>query len=125
MRRPSNKELFGKLRNAKTALRNRNVFLIDQEVIAEDAIELGYDIGSELFDVLADLLAETSLTHYAGSRPPQRSYKEEIEGLELFAFVADSSRFKCRVYFKFALVEESFWLVSLHQDRPVKESSCP
>lgn len=117
MKRPSNKELFGKLHKAKTTLQNGSLFLIDQEVIAEDAIELGYDIGSELFNVLTDLLAETSPTHYAGSRPPQRSYKNEIEGLELFPFVVHSSRFKCRVYFKFALVEESLWLVSLHQDR--------
>lgn len=51
MKRPSNKELFAKLRHAKTTLQNGNLFLIDQEVIAEDAIELGYDIGSELFDV--------------------------------------------------------------------------
>jgi hypothetical protein len=123
MRRPSNKELFGKLRDAKEAVRNANVFLIDQEAIAEDAIELGYDIGGELLDVLSELLSETSLTHYAGSRPPQRSYKEEIEGLELFAFVVDSTRSKCRVYFKFALVEESLWLVSLHPNRPIQESS--
>jgi len=119
MRRPSSKELFGKLRDAKTALRNGNIFLIDQEVIAEGAIELGYNIGSELFDVLAGLLAETSLNHYAGSHPPQRSYKEEIKGLELFAFAVESDRLKCRVYFKFALVEKSLWLVSLHQNRPI------
>ena len=48
MKRPSNKELFGKLRDAKAAVRNEDVFLINQDVIAEDAIELGYDIGDEL-----------------------------------------------------------------------------
>ena len=123
MERPSNKELFGKLRDAKTSVRNESVFLIDQDVIAEDAIELGYDIGDELFEVLEELLEGTSLIHYAGSRPPQRSYKKEIEGLELFSFVVESSRFKCRVFFKFALKEGSLWLVSLHKDRPIKEPS--
>jgi len=123
MERPSNKELFGKLGDARASVRNGSVFLIDQDVTAEDAIELGYDIGDELLEVLAELLEETSLTHYAGSRPPQRSYKGEIEGLELFPFVVESSRFKCRVYFKFALNEGSLWLVSLHQDRPIKEPS--
>ena len=123
MERPSNKELFGKLRDAKAAVRNEDVFLIDQDVIAEDAMELGYDIGSELMEVLRELLEETSLNHYAGSRPPQKSYKGEIKDLELFPFAVESARFKCRVYFKFALSGGSFWLVSLHQDRPIKEPS--
>lgn len=122
MKRPSNKELFGKLRDAKAAVRDRDVFLIDQDVIAEDAMELGYNIGDELLDVLADLLERTSLNHYAGSHPPQKSYKGEIEGLGLFPFVVESPRFKCRVYFKFALSGGSLWLVSLHHDRPIKES---
>jgi len=123
MHRPSNKELFGKLRDARAAVKNGKIFLIDQDVIAEDAIELGYDIGDELIEILAELLDETTMIHYAGSRPPQRAYKQEIKGLELFPFVIESRRFKCRIYFKFALFEESIWLVSLHQDRPMEESS--
>lgn len=47
MERPSHKELFGKLRDAKRAVRNADVLLVDPDVIAEDAIELGYDIGTE------------------------------------------------------------------------------
>lgn len=123
MQRPSNKELYGKLRDAKAEVRNGNVLLIDPDVIAEDAIELGYDIGSELLEVLGELLEETSVTHYAGLRPPQRSYKREIECLELFPFMVKSSRFTCMLYVKFALSGGSLWLVSLHQDRRKKESS--
>jgi len=41
MIRPSKKELFRKLRDAKEAVKKGNIFLIDQDVIAEDAIELG------------------------------------------------------------------------------------
>jgi len=123
MQRPSNKELFGKLRDARTAVRNGDVFLVDPDVIAEDAIELGYDIGSELLKVLEELLEETSASQYGGSRPPQRSYKREIEDLEFFPFVVGSRRFKCRVYFKFTLSGGSLWLVSLHQDRPIEESA--
>lgn len=123
MQRPSNRELFAKLRDARAAVKNGIFFLIDQEIIAEDAIELGYDISDELQQVLAELLDETTLHHYAGSRPPQKSYMQDIEGLELFAFVVESRRFACRVYFKFALVEGSLWLVSLHQDRPTEKSS--
>ena len=123
MQRPSNKELFGKLREARAAVQKGNIFLIDQDVIAEDAIELDYDIGDELQQVLAELLDETTVHNYAGSRPPQKSYKQEIEGLELFAFVVESRRFGCRAYFKFALIEGSLWLVSLHQDRPMEKPS--
>jgi hypothetical protein len=121
LQRPSKKELFGKLRDAKAAVNQGNIFLIDQDVIAEDAIELGYDIGDELPQVLAELLEGTTVHHYAGSRPPQKSYKQDIEGLELFPFVIESRRFACRVYLKFAVSEDSLWLVSLHQDRPMEK----
>lgn len=123
MQRPSKKELFGKLRDARAAVNQGNIFLIDQDVIAEDAIELGYDIGDELPQVLAELLEETTVHHYAGSRPPQKSYKQDIEGLELFPFVIESHRFACRMYIKFAIIEDSLWLVSLHQDRPMEKLS--
>lgn len=121
MQRPSHKELYNKIREAKKAVASGSVLLLEQDAIAQDAIDLEYDIGDELFDVLSELLNETSPNHYAGARPPQRSYEREIEGLELFAFAVESSRFKCRVYYKFTLAEGAFWLLSLHQDRPLKE----
>ena len=121
MQRPSHKELYSKIREARKAVASGSVLLLEQEAIAQDAIDLEYDIGDELFDVLIKLLNETSTNHYAGSRPPQRSYEREIEGLELFAFAVQSSRFNCRVYYKFALAQGAFWLLSLHQDRPLKE----
>ena len=70
MERPSKKELFRKLRDAKGAVKKGNVFLIDQDVIAEDAIELGYNIKNELLEVLEEILNDTSMKQYAGSRPP-------------------------------------------------------
>ncbi|WP_153304223.1 hypothetical protein [Desulfovermiculus halophilus] len=123
MNRPSHKEVQGKLREARAAVTKEHVFLIDQEAIAHDAIELGYDIGSELLEVVAELLDAASAEEYAGSRPPQRSYKDDIHGLDLFPFVLESGRFEGRVYIKFALAGDSLWLVSLHKDRPVKERS--
>ena len=109
------------MRDAKSAVEAKAVFFLYQEVIAEDAIELDYNISSELFDVLLELIEEATPAHYAGSRPPQKSYKEDIEGLELFAFTIESQRFECRVYFKFALKKNALWLVSLHKDRPKEE----
>ena len=123
MERPSHKEIYNKLREARMSVSKGLITLLDQYIIAADAIELEYSIETELIPILQELLDYTTPGHYAGSRPPQKSYEREIEGLELFAFVADCSRLKCRVYYKFALVERGLWLVSLHQDRPIKEES--
>jgi hypothetical protein len=123
MERPSHKELYNKLREARMAVSKGLISLLNQDIIAADAIELEYSIGTELIPVIEELLDYTTPGDYAGSRPPQKSYEREIEGLDLFPFVADCSRIKCRVYYKFAFDEGSLWLVSLHQDRPVKEES--
>lgn len=121
MNRPSHKELYGKLLSARQAVKEGRVELLNQLSLAADAIDMDFSIEFELNAVLVELLDETAPVHYAGSKPPQRSYKQDIQGLELFAFVVESSQFKCRVYFKFALVDEIFWLVSLHPNRPKKE----
>ncbi len=110
------------MRIAKSAVDAGAVFFLYQEVIAEDAIDLEYDISSELFDVLLELLEKATPAHYAGSHPPQKSYKDDIDGLELFPFAIESQRFGCRVYFKFALQENALWLVSLHKDRPKEDN---
>ena len=123
MERPSHKELYNKLREARMAVSKGLVTLLNQDIIAADAIELEYSIETELIPILQELLDYTTPGHYAGSRPPQKSYEREIEGLDLFPFVADCSRLKCCVYYKFALVEGRLWLVSLHQDRPIKEET--
>jgi hypothetical protein len=123
MERPSHKELYNKLSKARMAVSKGLISLLNQDIIAADAIELEYTIGTELIPVLEELLDYTTPGNYAGSRPPQKSYEHEVKGLDLFSFVADCRRLKCRVYYKFALVEERLWLVSLHQDRPIKEES--
>ncbi len=121
MNRPSHKELFSKLRSARQAIEAGRIALLNAAALATDAIELDYSIELELNAVLIELIEETTPLHYTGARPPLRSYEQEIQGLELFAFVVESKRFKCRIYFKFALAGDVFWLVSLHQERPMKE----
>lgn len=108
---------------ARQAVEIGQVALLNQMALAADAIELDYSIKNELNAVLVKLLEETTPADYSGSRPPQRSYEQDIQGLELFAFKVDSKRFKCRVYLKFAMAGEVFWLVSLHPDRPTKEET--
>jgi hypothetical protein len=123
MLRPSPKELEKKIREARRAVREGRVFILEQEAVAADAIELGYLIETELPEVLREILDKTDPGHYAGTRPPQRSYEREIEGLELLSFAVASARFGCRVYCKFALTQEAFWLVSLHRERKGKRKS--
>ncbi len=121
MFRPTSKELFDKLKKAREAVFDGRVSIIDPETVAEHAIELEYDIDLDLHEVLKELLIQISGDDYAGARPPQKSYKGDIRGLEIFPFVLYSSRFACRVYLKFAIQGEIFWLISLHKDRPPRE----
>jgi len=123
MNRPSHKELFGKLNEAGKAVEHGRIALLNQVSLAADAVELEYDIELDLMEVLTELLESATPSDYTGSRPPKRSYEQDIQGLELFAFTVASRRFRCRVYFKFALSQEWFWLVSLHSDRFIREGS--
>lgn len=118
MTRPSYKELFNKLRAARESVARRCVFIVNQMAIAADAIELDYDFATELLPVMEELLEVATPRHYAGARPPQKSYEKEIHGHEMVAFAVESRRFRCRVYFKFTFADGDLWLVSLHADRP-------
>ncbi|MBW1818165.1 MAG: hypothetical protein JRJ60_13525 [Deltaproteobacteria bacterium] len=115
--------MFNKLHGARKAVQESRVAVVNQLAVAADAMELGYDVENELQAILADLLEITTPNHYTGTHPPQRSYEQMVEGLELFAFAVESSRFKCRIYYKFALTKDVLWLVSLHASRLQKEGT--
>jgi hypothetical protein len=121
--RSTQKELFKKIREARSAVVEGRIAIIRQEAFAIDALELGYVVESELHEVLTQLLDETRPAHYAGGRPPQRSYEQEIKDLELFAFEVESKRFQCRIYLKFALACNLLWLVSLHESRGIRREA--
>lgn len=118
--RPSKKELSKKLREAREAIAEGRIEIVEAHVVAADALDLDYDIETELVEILLQIFKDISPEHYKGSRPPQRSYETEIAGLDLFAFAVESARWSCAVYIKFALADDTFWLISLHKDRPVK-----
>jgi hypothetical protein len=119
MERPSFKELHGKIEQAKHAIEKNQIFTINTEVIAADAIELGYEV-SKLNKILSRILKEIDPKDYAGNRPPQKSYENEIKGFELLAFRWISKTFGCESYLKFSIKKDSVYLVSLHQDRSNK-----
>lgn len=117
VRRPSNKELFNKIKQGKEVAAQGNIFSIDPNVIAADAIELGYQVA-KLKDVLCGLLDEVKIEHYIGAHPPRKSYESIIKDCELFEFKWTCRIFGCDTYLKYCLKGEFFYLVSLHKDRP-------
>jgi len=112
--RPSCKELNGKLQAALEAVHENKIMLVEPAVIVADAMSLGYSIRHELQLVLLDLLNSTAPGHYAGHRPPEKSYEKLILNHDLFAFSVTCERFECRVYYKFSLQHGTLYLVSLH-----------
>jgi len=117
MTRPTHKELTNKIRLAKkTVLDNNKIAILEPQIVAADALDLGY-LFEEISNVLSSILDEITPSDYVGQKPPQRSYEMEIQGSELFAFRWKSKLFGCESYFKFTIKGDIFWLVSLHRHR--------
>lgn len=116
MKRPSYKELNNKIQEAKKAVLESRIYILDPEIIAADALEIGY-LVEDISNVLSSILNEITPSTYAGQRPPQRSYEDKIKGCELFAFKSESTQLGCEIYLKFTLKEGLMWLVSFHQHR--------
>ncbi len=116
MDRPSHKEINRKIKQAKEAVSENQLSVLNPLIMAADALELGLDLRN-ISDILIDLLEEITPKHYVGQYPPQRSYEHEIEGYELLAFRWLSKKLGCRVYLKFTIKSNRMWLVSFHEDR--------
>jgi hypothetical protein len=119
--RPSKHEICKKIADALDAVTNERLQTGPQKHISDDLDALAIDTG-ELVRTLITLLNEIKdadpIQCYAGSRPPQRSYEPEIEGLELWAYSWHSPRFGKRMYLKFALENKCYIYVDCHIDRP-------
>ncbi len=116
MIRPSHKEIHNKISEAKEAAARQKIAIVEPMSFAADALDLDYPVES-ISEILHILLDEITPEHYAGHRPPQRSYESCIQGADLFAFQWKSSVLNGEIYFKFALKEGCLWLVSLHKSR--------
>ena len=121
MKRPSDKEIFKRIKEAREAVAKGRIAILNQGAIASDALEVGYLVEEELEPLLSALLDMISPTYYVGTRPPQRSYEPGIKNIELFAFEVISPHFECPIYSKFALSTGVLWLVSLHKSRQPQE----
>jgi len=119
-KRPSKKEIFKKIQEAKRLVQTNKINVLNQDRgLFSDAQELGYDIQSELKDLLIELLKNSCPSKYAGTYPPQKSYASKIKDMELWAFTVKTDFFdkEVKIYFKFSLKNGFFYLVSLHEDR--------
>jgi hypothetical protein len=112
--RPTYKELTGKIKRAIKAVSDDWICILNPEVLASDALELGYRI-SDLSDILIEILRAIKPEDYIGHQPPEKSYEDKIKGIELFAFKAYSQSLGCNVYLKFGLKRECIWIISLHE----------
>jgi hypothetical protein len=60
---------------------------------------------------------EIAPEQYVGTHPPQKAYEEVCVGAELFAFLWKSKHFGGWMYFKFCFVKDTFFVVSIHEDK--------
>ena len=116
MDRPSYKEINRKIKQAKEAVSENRISVLNPVSVAADTLELGINLRN-ISDILNDLLGEIKPNDYVGQYPPQRSYEDEIKDCELLAFRWLNKKLGCRVYLKFTIKENRLWLVSLHEDR--------
>jgi len=122
-KRPTYKELTGKLNEAKRALETAEGTFANPGKVVGELDELGISESHEVFPLIGILLLEIRSTDYAGGRPPKTSYEQSIDGLDLFAFAWHSKELKKQMYLKFALKNGRYYYVSLHPDRPKKKGS--
>ncbi len=118
--RPSNKELSGKLREAQRLLCNSEGFFANPGKVAAELNVLKISDSDEIWDLIKSLLKEIRPQDYSGGRPPYKSYEKSIEGRDLFAFSWLSRFLDKKMYLKFAIKDDRFFYVSLHEDRPLK-----
>jgi len=122
MKRPSDHEIFGKLKLAANAAEGNNVFLVEPLAIVADLSDLNI-LVEDLMGLIPRIVHEIGPRNYIGTRPPQKSYEDAIKGCELYAFRWKSKILGCAAYFKFALKDNVLWISSLHVHRPKKEGN--
>jgi hypothetical protein len=116
-KRPSDRELFKRLNEAKEFLKDRQGLFANPSKAMGELNNLNVGDANEVWPLIKELLEEVSPKNYKGMRPPQKSYEKAIEGLELLAFSWWSPRLAKQMYIKFVLKNERYYYVSLHQSR--------
>ncbi len=118
VQRPSHSELRGKIVRARQKIAERNWLTANFEKLLPEFHDLNRWTAEEQSLALEAAANEIVPEHYVGGHPPQRAYEEVCKGAELFAFAWESRHFGRWMYFKFCFVKETFFVVSVHADRP-------
>jgi len=132
LERPSTKELWKKLTEAKSLVQNAKWAPAEPAKLKADFDELESLFGLEtalLGDqtaILMKALEEIEAANYAGTHPPMRSYEGATRTLEMFAFRWKSIHFNSEMYFKFCLggadKGRRAWVFSIHPHRDDKDA---
>jgi hypothetical protein len=132
LERPSPKELWGKIAEAKVLIQKGKWAPSSPAKLKADFDELESVLGVEtalLEDqtaILVKALEELQAQHYAGSRPPTPSYEEASRNLDMFPFRWKSAHLNCEMYFKFCLggadKGRRAWVLSIHPHRDEKDA---
>lgn len=115
--RPTDGELDKKIKCAKAALMIQNGLYANLNKAVGELYNLGIESPNQLWKLIIELLDEIIPKDYKGGRPPQRSYEKTIENQELFAFCWSSKKLGKKMYLKFALKENRYYYVSLHESK--------
>ena len=96
MLRPSNREIYNKIVRGKETVAKGNILLVDHDVIAEDAIELGYQV-TNLRSVLSQLKKKYKFENFIGDSLPMHKVFRIIEKVQDFdSCLGHRKNFPCR-----------------------------
>jgi len=126
--RPSHKELAKKIRECRRLVDSDRWLPANLAKLRADFDELEAVLGLETTlqedqkRILLAAIGEITPAHYAGLRPPQRSYEPAIRDRELLAFRWTSTFFAGHeMYFKFCLKgadkDQRAYICSVHEHR--------
>ena len=118
-KRPSNKEIFNKVRDGlEFVCAKQRAFALSKHLSA-DLDALGLISENEYWQLIETLLHEIlkagAVECYSGGKPPQRSYENGIQNCELWAYTWESPSLQKRMYIKFVLKNERYHHVNCHE----------
>jgi hypothetical protein len=115
--RPTKREIDKRIKEAQQAVAERRVLFANDRKLVGELMALRIGDTEELWPLIEDLLKELQLDYYDGKHPPESSYEPTIADCELWAFCWNSQRLMKRMYLKFAIKENCFYYVSLHESK--------
>ena len=114
--RPTIKELTAKLLEADKSLSKNEGLFADPGAAVGELNKLKIGDSGDVWALILKLLKEIGPADYTGGKPPLKSYLKTIQGRDLFAFSWFSKTLNKKMYLKFALKNDRFYYVSLHED---------